>query len=78
MTKIFEINLKELCDFQTFFPTRKLRACLPALKSPFDKNLKLHVLYKVPCNGCNSIYLGQASQHIITITPKQQKKDSLV
>ena len=56
----------------------KLRTCLPTLKSPFDKNLKSHVVYKITCNGCSSIYDGQTSRHVNTRISEHQKKDSPV
>ena len=44
ITQNFASRLKKLFDIQIFFTTRKLRTCLPNLKSPFDKNLKSHVV----------------------------------
>ena len=44
---------------QTIFTTRKLKNCLPILKSSFDKDLKSHVVYELVCNGCKSISIGQ-------------------
>ena len=63
ITQKFASRLKKLCDIQIIFTTRKLRTCLPTLKLPFDKNLKSHVVYKVTCNECSSIYVGQTSRH---------------
>ena len=74
----FANKMKKLCDIQIIFKTRKLGTCLPSLKSPFDKNLKSHVVYKVTSNGCSSIYVGQTSQHFTTRISEHQKKDSLV
>ena len=56
----------------------KKATCLPTLKSPFDKNLKYLVVYKVTCNGCSSIYVGQTSQQVTTRFSEHQKKDSPV
>ena len=67
-----------MCDIQINFTTRKLRTCLTTLKSPFDKNLKSHVVYKVTCNGCISIYVGQTSRHVTARVSEHQKKDSPV
>ena len=78
MTQNFASRLKKLCDIQIFFTTRKLRTCLPTLKSPFHKNLKSHVVYKVTCNGCSSIYVGQTRRHVTTRISEHQKKDSPV
>ena len=77
ITQNFESRLKKLCDIQIIFTTRKLRTWLPTLKSPFDKNLKSHV-YKVTCNGCSSIYVGQTSRHVTTRISEHQKKGSPV
>ena len=52
---------------------RKLETCLPTLKPSFDKKLKPYVVYKVTCKGCSSIYVGQASRHIITRISEHQK-----
>ena len=47
ITQNFASRLKKLCDIQIIFTARKLRSCLRSLKSPFGKNLKSHVVYKV-------------------------------
>ena len=77
-TQSFASRLKKMCDIQIIFTTRKLTTCLPTLKSPFDKNLKSNVVYKVTCNGCISTYVGQTSRHVITGISDYQKKDSPV
>ena len=74
----FSSRLKKLGDIQIIFTTRKLRTCLSTLKAPFDKNLKSHVVYKVTCNGCSSIYVGQTSRHVTTRISEHQEKDSPV
>ena len=78
ITQNFASRLKKLCDIQIIFTARKLRTCLPSLKSPFDKNLKSHVVYKVTCNGCSSIYVSQTSRHVTTRISEHQMKDSLL
>ena len=78
MTQNFASRLKKSCEIQIIFTTRKLRTCLPTLKSPFDKNLKSHVVHKVTCNGCSSIYVGSTSRHVITRNLEHQKLDSPV
>ena len=77
-TQNFASRLKKLCDIQIIFTTRKLRTCLPTLKSPFLRNLKSHVVYKVTCNACSSIYVGQTSRHVTTRISEHRKKDSPV
>ena len=78
ITQNIASRLKKLCDIQIIFTTRKLRTCLPTLKSPFDKNLKSHVVYKITCKGCSSIYVGQTSRDVTTRISEHQKKDSPV
>ena len=73
ITQNFARRLIKLSNIHIIFTTRKLRTCLPTLKSPFDKNLKSHVVYKVTCS---SIYVGQTSRHVITRISEHQKKDS--
>ena len=75
ITQNFASRLKKLCDIQIIFTTRKLRTCLPTLKSPFVKNLKSHVVHKVTCNGSSSIYVGQTS-HVTTRISEHQKRYS--
>ena len=62
---------------QIFF-TRKLRRYLPILKLFCDKILKPHVVHKVICNGCISIYVGQTSRHVTARISGHQKKNSPV
>ena len=75
LTKIFASKLKELCELQVVFITRKLRSCLPALKSSIDGDLKSHVIYEIKSMGCGSIYVGQTSRHFTTRISEHQKKD---
>ena len=36
------------------------------------------MVYKVTCNGCSSIYVGQISRHVTTRISEHQKKDTPV
>ena len=76
LTQNFASKPKKLCELQVVFTTRKLRSCLPTLKSSFDRDLKSHVVYEIKCNGCGSIYVGQTSRHVTTRITEHQKKDS--
>ena len=78
LTQNFASKLKKLCELHIVFATRKLRLCIPTLKSSFDKDLKSHVVYEIKCNGCGSIYVGQTSRHVTTRITEHQKKDSQV
>ena len=75
ITQNFASRLKKLSDIEIIFTIKKLRTCLPILKSPFDKNLKSHVVYKITCNGCSSIYVGQTRRHVTTKVSEHPKKD---
>ena len=70
ITQNFASRLKKLCDIQIIFTTRKLKTCLPTLKS--------HVVNKITCNECSSTYVGQTSCHVTTKISKHQKQDSPV
>ena len=72
----FASDLKKLCKWQMVFTTRKLRSCLPTLKSSFDTDLTFHVVYDIKSNGCGSIYVGETSRHVTTRITEHQKKDS--
>ena len=78
LTQNFASKLKKLCELRAVIITRKLRSCLPTLKSFFDTDLKFHVVYGIKCNGCGSIYVGQTSRHVATRITKHQKNDSQV
>ena len=78
LTQNLASKLKKLCELQVVFTTRKLRSCLPTLKSSFDRDLKSHVVYEIKCNGCGSIYFGQTSRHVTARITQHQKKDSQV
>ena len=78
LTQNFAGKLKKLCELQVVFTTRKLRSCLPTLKSSFDRHLKSHVVNEIECNRCGSIYVGQTSRHVTTRITEHPKKDSQV
>ena len=62
-------------DVQIILTTRELRTFLPTLKLSFDKNLNSHVVYKITCNGCVSIFIGQTIENVTTRIPEHQKKN---
>ena len=74
----FVKKLNKIHPKQTIFTTRKLKSCLPSLKSSFDKDLKSHVVYELTCNGCKSIYVGQTCRHITTRVAEHAKAHSLM
>ena len=72
----FVKKLNKIHPVQTIFTTRKLKSCLPSLRSSFDEDLKSHVVYELTCNGCKSIYVGQTCRDITTRVAEQAKADS--
>ena len=44
--------------------TRKLKTCLPSLKTTVPKMLLSNVVYKLTCPGCESSYVGQTVRHV--------------
>ena len=63
---------------QIIFTTRKLKTCLPSLKTPFARELRSKVVYKLTCSGCNSAYVGQTVRHLATRVDEHRKGDSPV
>ena len=59
-------KLKTAAELNMIFTTRKLKTCLPPLKSGFEMHLKSHVFYQIICRGCISTYVGQTCRHIAT------------
>ena len=74
----FAAKLRQNAGAQVIFTTRKLKTCLPSLKSPFAKDLKSRVVYKLTCSGCNSTYVGQTVRHLTTRIEEHHKEDSPV
>ena len=61
-----------------FFSTRKLKTCLPSLKTSFARELRSKVVYKLTCSGCNSTYVGQTVRHLATRVDEHREGDSPV
>ena len=59
------ISFKKLnSPVKVIMTTRKLKTCLPSLKSPVPKMLLSNVVYKLKCPGCDSSYVGQTVRHM--------------
>ena len=78
LLKTLQANWINYANCKGFLTTRKLRSCLPTLKSSFDRDLLSHVVDEIKCNGCGSIYVGQTSRQVTTRITEHQKKDSQV
>ena len=51
-------KVRDITNALIIFTTRKLKTCLPSLKSSFSSELKSKVVYRLECCGCKSIYGG--------------------
>ena len=60
------------------FTTRKLKTCLPSLKSPIPKELRSHVVYQIDCSGCNASYVGQTCRHLTTRLTEHREANARV
>ena len=60
------------------FTTRKLKTCMPSLKSSFSSELKSKVVYRLECCGCKYIYVGQTVRHLTTRIEEHRKEDTPV
>ena len=49
---------------QVVLTLRKLRSCLPSLKSPIPKMLRSDVVYRITCPRCQACYVGKTSRHL--------------
>ena len=57
---------KAAAPVASILTTRKLRTCLPSLKSQSSAVLRSRMVYKLTCSGCNACYVGCTTQHLTT------------
>ena len=72
---------KKVCDItnaQIVFTTRKMKTCMPSLKSSFSSELKSKMVFRFECCGCKSIYVGQTVRHLTTRIAEHRKEDAPV
>ena len=62
-SQLLAAKVRLISGAQIIFTTRKLKTCLPSLKTSFARELRSKVVYKLLCSGCNSTYVGQ-TQHL--------------
>ena len=70
--------MRDITNAQILFTTRKMRTCMPSLKSSFASELKSKVVYRLDCCGCKSIYVGQTVRHLTTRIEEHRKEDTPV
>ena len=63
-------------NVSTIFTTRKLRSCLPSLKSKVIKPLTSRVVYRIQCPGCISCYVGRTARHLTTRLTEHKRRTS--
>ena len=71
-------KVRDITNAQIIFTTRKMKTCMPSLKSSFSSELKSKVVYRLKCCGCKSIYVGPTVQHLTTRVEEHRKEDTPV
>ena len=77
-SQLLAVKVRQISGAQKIFTTRKLKTCLPSLKTSFDRELRSKVVYKLTCSRCNSTYVGQTVGHLATRVDEHRKGDSPV
>ena len=77
-SQLLSAKVRLIFGEQIIFTTRKLKTCLPSLKTPFARELRSKVVYKLTGSGCNSTYVGQTVRHLATMVDEHRKGDSPV
>ena len=73
-TQLLPAKVRQISGAQIIFTTRKLKTCLPSLKTA--RELRSKVVYKLTCSGYNSTYISQTVQHLATRVDERRKGDS--
>ena len=66
--------MRDITNALIIFTTRKLKTCMPSLKSSFSRK----VVYRLECCECKSIYVGQTVRHLTTRIEEHRKEDTPV
>ena len=77
-SQLLAANVRLISGAQIIFTSRKLKTCLPFLKSSFARELRSKVVHKLTCSGCNSTYVGQTVRHLATRVDEHGKRDSSI
>ena len=56
----------------TFYSKDTLRKSLSHPKDPISVELQNNVVYKIPCNDCNAIYIGESKRSLKTRSKEHQ------
>ena len=77
-SQLLAAKVRQISGAQIIFTTRKMKTCLPSLKTSFARLLRSKVVYKLTCSECNSTYVGQTVQQLATSVDEHRKRDSPV
>ena len=53
-SQLLAAKVRLISGEQMIFTTRKMKTCLPSLKTSFARELRSKVVYKLSCSGCNT------------------------
>ena len=70
--------MRDITNAQIIFTTRKMKSCMPSLKSSFSSGLISKVVYRLECCGYKSIYVGQTVRHLTSRIEEHRKEDTPV
>ena len=69
---------RDITNALIILTTRKMKTCIPSLKSSFSSELNSKVVYRLEYCGCKSINVGKTVRHLITRVEEHRKKDTPV
>ena len=74
-SQLLAAKVRLISGAKIIFTPRKLKTCLPSLKTSFARELRSKMVYKLKCSGCNSTYVGQTVRHLATRVDEHYKSD---
>ena len=74
-SKLLAEKVWQISGAQITSATRKMKTCLPSLKTSFAHELRSKVVYKLTCSGCNSTYVSRILRNLATSVDEHRKGD---
>ena len=74
-SQLLAAKVQLISGAKIIFTLRKLKTCVPSLKTSFARELRSKMVYKLTCSGCNSTYVGQTVRHLATRVDEHCKSD---
>ena len=71
-------KVRDITNAQIKFTTKKMKICMPSLKSSFSSELKSKMGYSFECCGSKSIYVGQTVRYLTARIEEHRKEDTPV